>query len=232
MKKFDTIKTVQLILLVLFAASSLYVIFSDAELYGQIAADAHIRFLAIILWLLLLVSFVFLFYDFNSFSDLKRENMELDHAVYSDALTGIANRYSVDVFISQYLNRKMPKDMGCITLDLINLKEINEEYGHGGGDEAIRLFSDILRKASEGICFIGRNGGNKFVAIFREGTQKRLDDYLETIRIRTEEHNQSDSSIPLRYVTGSAFHEEENIESLTELIALSDRRAYDQIGKS
>ena len=226
MKKFDVVKTAQLILTVLLAAVSLYVIFSDSVLYNEIAANAHIRILAIILWVQLLSCFVFLFYDFNSYSNLKRENMELDHAVYSDALTGIANRYSVDVYIARYLNRKLPESMGCITLDITNLGEINEKFGHTGGDEAIRIFSEVLKKASEGICFIGRNGGNKFLAIFQECTDKRLDDFLEAVKkeVSKEEHN-----MHIEYCTGAAFQKTEQAESITELIALSDRRAYQSI---
>ena len=223
MKKFDVVKTVQLVLTVLLAAASLYVTFSDSVLYSEIASISHIRFLAIVLWLLLLSSFLFLFYDFNSYADMKRENMELDHAVYSDALTGVANRYSVDVYIARFLNRKLPESMGCITLDITNLAEINEKYGHAGGDEAIRIFSEILRKASEGLCFIGRNGGNKFLAIFQECTEKRLNDFLETVKKEAEE---AEETMHIEYCTGIAFEKTEKVESITKLIALSDHRAY------
>ncbi len=223
MKKFDVVKTVQLILTILLAAASLYVIFSDSYLYSEIAANPHIRFLAIVLWLLLLSSFVFLFYDFNSYANLKRENMELDHAVYSDALTGVANRYSVDVFIARFLNKKLPESMGCITLDITNLAQINEKYGHAGGDEAIRIFSEILRKASEGLCFIGRNGGNKFLAIFQECTEKRLNDFLQTVKKETEAAKEN---MHIEYCAGAAFEKTDQMESITKLIALSDRRAY------
>lgn len=102
MKRFDRIKTVQLALLIVFALAALLTVLGDAVLYAQIASDAHTRLLAILLWLLLGLSFVFLLYDFSSYANLKRENLELDNAIYADALTGIANRYSVDVYIAQY----------------------------------------------------------------------------------------------------------------------------------
>ena len=47
--------------------------------------------------------------------------MELDVAIYSDALTGIANRYSVDVYLGRFLNKPLPEDIGCVTIDLTNL---------------------------------------------------------------------------------------------------------------
>jgi diguanylate cyclase (GGDEF)-like protein len=230
--KFNLVKTIQLLLYIVFTVAALLIIFRDPELYGWIAQNAHIRYLAIILWLVIGLGFVFLFYDFNSFSDLKRENMELDAAIYSDALTGIANRYSVDVYLGRFLNKPLPEDMGCVTIDLTNLSEINEKLGHQAGDEAIREFSDILQQAASGVCFIGRNGGNKFLAIFRECSENRLDSFLEAIASRVQERNQNRPDFKISYCTGKAFDEGGGVHTLTELVALSDRRAFENIRKN
>ena len=53
MKKFEIIKTVQLILYILLAGTALLTIFRDEELYQTIAADPHVRLLSIVLWLAL-----------------------------------------------------------------------------------------------------------------------------------------------------------------------------------
>ncbi|MBR2562737.1 MAG: hypothetical protein IKE31_11415, partial [Eubacterium sp.] len=116
MKRFDRIKTIQLVILIALVCVALVTILRSPELFRSIAADPEIRGLSIILWLVCGLSFLFLLYDFNSYTGLKRENMELDNAVYSDALTGIANRYSVDVYIGKYLNIPLPEDMGCVTI--------------------------------------------------------------------------------------------------------------------
>ena len=224
MKRFDRIKTVQLVLLIVFALVALLTVLGDGVLYAQIAADAHTRLLAILLWALLGLSFLFLLYDFSSYANLKRENLELDNAIYADALTGIANRYSVDVYIAQYMNKPLPADMGCVTLELTNLGEINAAHGHSGGDAAIRDFSEILVSASNGVCFTGRNGGNKFVALFRDCTDKRLDGFLGRIAAGVEDYNKAHPDAVLRYNSGTAFREGEAVSSVTELVALSDHR--------
>ena len=225
MKKFDIFKTVQLVLLAALTLAALFIVLRDPVLYAQIAEDPHVRRMCLILWLLLGLSFICLFYDFTSYADMKRENTELDHAIYSDALTGIANRYSVDVYLERYLNKPLPPDMGCVTLDLNSLKEINAVSGHAGGDEAIQAFAAILQKSASGVCFIGRNGGNKFLAIFQECTDRRLDRFLDGVRRGTEEWNR-EHPVPIRYSFGRAFDEGEGIHTLTELVALSDRRAF------
>lgn len=226
MKRFDRIKTIQLVVLVLLAVASLALIFGNRELYSYIATDPAIRGLALILWVTFGITAVFLFYDFNSYADLRRENMELDNAVYSDALTGINNRYSVDVFIGQYLNKPLPEDMACVTLDITNMAEINKKLGHSGGDLAIQAFSDILKQSSKGVCFIGRNGGNKFVAIFKECTAKQVSSFIESVTEQTAKRNAAHPEGKIDFSYGIALGEQEDVKTLTELVALSDRRAY------
>lgn len=228
MKRFDRVKTIQLILTGILAAAAILMIVRDAELYHLMAANPHIKRLGVLLWILLAGSFLFLFYDFNSYTDLRRENMELDHAVYSDALTGMANRYSVDVYIGQFLNKPLPPDLGCITMDLTSLSEINARHGHSGGDAAIQAFSDILLAAANGVCFVGRNGGNKFVAIFRDCTQERLQQFLEKVEKETERYNLVHTDARLIYSKGCAAAEEHAVQTVTELVALSDRRALQE----
>lgn len=226
MKRFDRIKTLQLVLLISFTAISLIVIFRDAELYRLIASDPAARTICVILWMTLGVSFLFLLYDFNSYADMRRENQELDNAVYSDALTGIANRYSVDAYIGQFLGKPLPEDMGAVTIEMTNLSEINKAHGHSGGDLAIQAFSSIMQNAAGRSCFIGRNGGNKFVAIFRDCTDSRLERFLDKVKVLTDERNGAHPDAPLKYSAGTAFNEGGDVHSVTELIALSDRRAW------
>ena len=232
MKRFEWIKTIQLVIYFVLTVAALVTIFGDDSLYQTIASDPHVRLLCGILWLMMGLSFVFMFLDFGSYTDLKRENLELDHAIYSDTLTGVANRYSCDAYIAQYLHKKMPADMGCVTLDLVNLTEINQKFGHEGGDEAIREFSGILTEAAraggapEGTsnCFIGRNGGNKFLAIFRKCSHEMISDFLLEVE-RLEEERLTEGKTPILYSVGVAFDEDSSVKSLVELVALSDHRA-------
>ena len=227
MRRFDMVKTVQLVLLIVFTAVALLAVFRDHELYSLIATNMAAKVISVILWMTLGVSFLFLLYDFNSYADMRRENMELDNAVYSDALTGIANRYSVDAYIGQFLGKPLPEDMGAVTLDMTNLSEINKVKGHSGGDLAIQAFAAILQNAAGRACFIGRNGGNKFVVIFRDCTDARIERFLEKVNSLTEERNLSQPDAPIKYSAGTAFNEGGKAETVNELIALSDRRAWE-----
>ncbi len=226
MKRFDIVKTIQLVILIAITAASLLIILQNGELYALIATNMAAKTISVMLWLTLGLSFLFLLYDFSSFADLKRENSELDNAVFSDALTGIANRYSVDSYIGQFLGKPLPEDMGVVTIDMTNLVEINKAQGHAGGDIAIQAFASILKTAAGNACFIGRNGGNKFVAIFRDCTEARIGRFLDSVEALTAERNMTHADAPIRYCVGKAFNEGSEAGTVTELVALSDRRAW------
>ena len=226
MRRFDIIKTAQLALLILITAVTLIVILRNNSLYALIATDPAAKTISVMLWLTLGISFLFLLYDFSSYADMRRENMELDNAVYSDALTGMANRYSVDAYIGQFLGKPLPEDMGVVTVQMTSIGEINKVHGHTGGDLALQAFSSILMNAAGSNCFIGRNGGNKFVAIFRDCTEGKIDRFLEAVAEQTAERNVSHPDAVIEYSTGTAFNEGRAAGTVTELVALSDKRAW------
>ncbi|MCR5272616.1 MAG: diguanylate cyclase [Lachnospiraceae bacterium] len=225
MKKFDKVKTVQLLIYVAITAYMLFKIFTDMDLYRAIAENDSMRFLCFLLWAILGISFAFMFFDFSSYTNLKREYSELDLAVFSDPMTGLANRYSCDAFIEQYTDKPLPRDVGCITLDMTNIAEINEKYSHTAGNEAIKDFSNILKKVSLGICFIGRNGGSKFLAIFEECTDEKMERFLKEFAQEIEKRNESSETGNITYKYGKAFDEGEKVRDIIELIALSNKRS-------
>lgn len=229
MKKFDFFKTVQLILFVGLAGVSLYIILTDSRLYQLVATDAQIRTLCILLWAALGLSFLFTFMDFSLFSTFKREYRELDFAVTSDPVSGIANRHSCDTLIEKYLDKPLPKKIGCIMFDLTNIQEINETYGHLRGNELIREFSGILQTTSLGLCFVGRNGGNKFIALFENCTEEKLKTFLERVDKKVDQHNESTDTLQILYRYGIGFDEGSDVRTITDLIALSNGRIYNEL---
>ena len=224
MKKQNRYKTVQLILFIIVAVVGLYRIFSDSEVYHQVAADSTMRLLCAILWLVLLLSFVFIFLDYTYFSSYKKDYKEMETAIHSDPMSGIANRFSCDMIIEQYLDKPLPKDMGCIMFDISNIQETNRLYGHVQGNTLIRDFSDILRVSAEDTCFVGRNGGNKFLALFEAGTEDQMQIFLDRIDQKVKNHNAQVNNHPIEYMYGKAFHEREDIGDITALISCANRR--------
>ena len=223
-KRFELFKTLQLLVLILLAGVGLFTLFTDDALYQMVGRDPSVRTLCLLLWLTLVLSFIGIYWDFSTHSAFKKDYRELDYAVYNDRITGIANRYSCDAMIEKYLDQPVPETLACVMLDILNIRDINERHGHLKGNEAIQAFSNILHTSSLGICFVGRNGGNKFMALFENCDESKLSTFLARVQQQIEAHNLSNPDIAIEYRTGRALSRHERVGSITQLISLADRR--------
>jgi diguanylate cyclase (GGDEF)-like protein len=227
MKKYNKIKTIQLVVYITITLVGLVYIFNNEDLYHMIAANTNLKVFFGIMWILLFVSFVFMYVDFSAYANLEREYKELDLTIFSDPVTGMANRSSCDAFIEQYLDKPLPEDIGCITFDITNLSDINKQFGYVEGNAAIREFSVILQAAAMDVCFVGRNGGNKFLAIFRDCSLQKMDDFLSYVESRVAMRNVKAGNSKIRYEYGVAFQEGDSVTNINQLIALANRRTIE-----
>ena len=145
----------------------------------------------------------------------------------SDPVSGIANRYSCDSLIEKYLDQPLPRNIGCVMFDLTNIGDVNQNRGHVAGNDLIHDFSGILQASSLNLCFVGRNGGNKFLALFENCTTQKLNIFLDRVSDRVDKHNDNPDVPPILYQYGTAYREDESVQTITDLIALSNRRIYE-----
>ena len=90
-------------------------------------------------------------------------NRALQHKVYLDAATGLPNKNKCE----ELLDDPTPPapETGVCSFDLNNLRRINNSMGHEAGDAYIRRFAVALRAAMPEEHFVGRAGGDEFLAI-------------------------------------------------------------------
>ena len=223
MKKFNIFKIVQLSLLILITLISVYLLMQP-EVKQYIFDSTPATILFIIVWAVLLVTFVFLLIDFSLISSMKMNYHNLYDVAYSDPLSGIPNRFSCDTIIEKYYDKKLPDDIACVMIDLSNLPEINTLYDHRTGNKVLKDFSGILSTAAVSLCFVGRNGGNKFLAIFENCTDEKLNTFLDRVTDRVDQYNQASDSISMEYRIGKAMNRDEHLEQITKLISLANSR--------
>ncbi|MCI2111153.1 MAG: diguanylate cyclase [Bacilli bacterium] len=85
-----------------------------------------------------------------------------------DPLTGLYNRMQLEDYL-QTLSRVRPQRrsqwlIGCM-LDLNHFKEINDNYGHRVGDQALQEAAEILRNCRVPNEFFARYAGDEFVIV-------------------------------------------------------------------
>src|SRR5690348_593927 len=87
-----------------------------------------------------------------------------------DPLTGLHNRRSGEQRLAQEISRsrRYARPLTVILLDLDNLKQCNDQFGHEAGDEMLRAFSQRLTRAIRGSDMAVRIGGDEFMAILPE----------------------------------------------------------------
>ncbi|MGI6055517.1 MAG: diguanylate cyclase domain-containing protein [Bilifractor sp.] len=216
MKKMNFVKTIQLLVFGILAAVVIFEVIVDN--------GRNVRLISFLLWLSLALSFFFIFLDFNFYAKEEESYEKLVKNLSSDQMTKIGNRYSIDKLIDKYDNLPLPENFGCVVLTLSNIREINEKYGRQEGNAAIRRFSLILKMASVGHCFVGRNGGNKFVAMFENGSEEMIRHFLDRIRDKVNANNADSGNTPMKFEYGIAFREGEAAKEVTDLISLADKR--------
>src|SRR5579872_3242279 len=82
----------------------------------------------------------------------------------TDYLTGLANRPEFERAIDRAVAsaERHKRRLALMMIDLDNLKDINDTYGHHVGDEAIRVLAAELQRAVRATDTSGRLGGDEF----------------------------------------------------------------------
>ena len=86
----------------------------------------------------------------------------------TDQLTGIANRRVIFDTIQNASVREKRKDYKpfmIIIFDIDFFKNVNDTYGHAGGDEILKSFATLLNTEISEPNQVGRIGGEEFLAI-------------------------------------------------------------------
>lgn len=111
-------------------------------------------------------------------------NTELEEISRIDGLSGLYNRrYWEEQFAREYKrNTRSLVQSSVIMLDIDHFKKINDTYGHPAGDEVIRTFANIIKKASRETDFCGRYGGEEFTILLPDTPAENVKFLADRIR--------------------------------------------------
>lgn len=100
----------------------------------------------------------------DSLEIISRKNDLLNHLSISDELTGLLNRRGVFDAILDKLADCPGKLVAMFFIDMDNLKQVNDTFGHNEGDFSLRSISKILKESFREQDSVGRIGGDEFLA--------------------------------------------------------------------
>lgn len=90
------------------------------------------------------------------------------HDSYSDTLTQLPNRRALQDMFPRLLREGMrsQQPLSVLFIDIDKFKRFNDDYGHDGGDIALKAVARVLQgSAKRPLDFVCRWGGEEFVAI-------------------------------------------------------------------
>jgi diguanylate cyclase (GGDEF)-like protein len=95
----------------------------------------------------------------------RRGARRLHALAMTDELTGAPNRRAVLAYLEAALRRGDALPCSILLFDIDHFKSINDRYGHPAGDATLQLLTNHLRNAVKQPSFLGRVGGEEFVAV-------------------------------------------------------------------
>lgn len=154
---------------------------------------------------------------------------ELSNLALKDELTGLYNRRGFLALAERQLKlaRRSGRSLLLFFIDVDGLKEINDLFGHGEGDAALKCAAEALEATFRDSDVIARLGGDEFAVMAIEASdqsetaiRERLAEYLNLSR--------QESDYKFSVSLGTARFDPWNQTSIRDLIAEADRAMYEQ----
>lgn len=165
--------------------------------------------------------------------ELENENRlirdKLEKLTITDTLTSLYNRryfaqVCSDVFAQ--VNRNSTKAT-LAYIDIDNFKSINDKFGHEGGDEVLKNFSEILLEQSrKGLDYIFRLGGEEFCIISIHTTLDFSAEYLNRLMNTTSNKFKLTKFGEVTLSIGIVEFDKDT-NSYDKLLSLADKKMYE-----
>lgn len=161
--------------------------------------------------------------------------MSLDDAVkrinelaIRDELTGVLNRREVlrlAEFERNMTGRSGPPFCLCV-IDLDHFKSINDNFGHGAGDQVLKTVANCIQSQIRNVDAFGRYGGEEFLLLLTATDVRSASDSCERLR-RHIECIQWTAPLDRTSVTASmGIAQYSNGETIDQTIARADQALY------
>jgi diguanylate cyclase (GGDEF)-like protein len=162
-----------------------------------------------------------------AYRDLESANAQLSEASFKDEVTHLYNRRFFAIRLEEEIARyrRFNHPVSLVLLDLDGFKSINDQFGHGAGDETLRAVAELLLKHSRGINIICRYGGDEFAILLVETPKDGAQIYADRIRHVLAQHDFPHGSL-LSASLGIASLPEDVEATADDLIRAADEALY------
>ena len=153
------------------------------------------------------------------------KNKLLEQRAYTDAHTGLPNKSACEALLRD--QDTIVEPTACIMFDLNNLKTANDTMGHSAGDRLIMDFARLLRSVIPDKDFVGRYGGDEFMAVIYHTGKTEIGELLQSLSREKDRLNSNEDQIPIDYACGWAHSTDEGTCTLQMLLDKADSYMYE-----
>lgn len=155
-----------------------------------------------------------------------KEQAMLRKMAEKDALTQVANRRSLEEYVTHKLEQENTHG-ALVFFDVDGFKTINDTYGHDTGDGLLKALVQRVQRSFRDDDFIGRFGGDEFVLWIEDITQENAAFIKERIAaINGTVLHLSGVDIPLSISAGVTFCR--TGEDYKEILRRADEALYEK----
>lgn len=226
LQKMRYAKLIQLICLLIIELFFIIVLILNKDLRNRIYSNETLFFLCLIAWVLALFSLGWLIYDFFNLRTIALESHVLNQTAYLDKLTGMPNRHSLDTVFQTYTTPESLQHTCCVMLTISNLKELNEIHGRPVGDKVLQDFCNIFEEVGDSFGFVGRNGGNEFVAVINNCDHEKVKRFLAVLANRIALYDAEHPDTPIRTRSAYTLYNESKVTAFTQLLTVTYNKLH------
>lgn len=108
----------------------------------------------------------------------------LEQMSSTDFLTNTANRFRLEEEADRWMNfcRRQNLPLSLVFVDVDNLKQINDTFGHAAGDQVLVTLSTLMQKQLRSSDTVSRWGGDEFVLLLPNVSLKNAVSLLERLK--------------------------------------------------
>jgi diguanylate cyclase (GGDEF)-like protein/PAS domain S-box-containing protein len=171
-------------------------------------------------------------------TDRKMLEQKMELLSRSDPLTGVFNRRRFDETLEAQLAhaRRYRKDGALLIVDVDHFKQVNDEFGHAAGDEALRAVARLLASNLRATDTLGRDaaglvarlGGDEFALLLPETDAAGAEAVAGRLvaAVAAEPLEIGGRSVQLGISVGAATFGEGRLTTAEDLLAAADRAMY------
>lgn len=161
---------------------------------------------------------------------LRQEKDKLQRLSSIDDLTGLYNRRAFSALMTKAIGATLRRgeNLLFVILDVDNLKELNDTYGHPVGDIVLRSVASVLSAQLRAGDFAGRFGGDEFVALLTGVERGAEHSTVERICNAIRGHDWFTEEYRVTVSFGAVLYQEERHRRDVELlVADADTALYE-----